>query len=369
MQIAVYLADQNPHRDRSLGITKMTRCLLGALAQREPGWRLVTIESASSFSFQAANVRRVGLPWRTDGPVRRLLADHLHACLIPAGVEPDIWYYPKGYLPFFTPRKGPRVVTIHDTIIQHYADHYPRQRSAVDYRYWIGLLAATLRHADMVLTVSETARSQIEEFCIRHRIAPKPVRVVYEASEYESVTPPAWAEKQDYVVHCASDAPHKKTGLLLAWWRELEQAGYPLPRLKLIGGAGAPVRRLADGLQSVEWVDFLEEPAFIQMLGHARALLLPSEIEGFGLPALEACLLGTPVCYAAGTSVAELLDPVMPAGKFSLADRATFVESLQCVLSLTASEMARVRADMCGRFSKERFAERTADAFREVVAG
>ena len=369
MQVAVYLADQNPHRDRSLGITKMTRCLLDALVRREPGWRFFTIESASSFSFQSANVRRVGLPWRTDGPVRRLMTDHLHACLIPAGVRPDIWYYPKGYLPFFTLRKGPRVVTIHDTIIQHYADHYPGQRSAMDYRYWLGLLAATLRHADMILTVSETARSQIEEFCCRYKIASKPVRVVYEASEYEALTPPDWTERQDYVVHCASDAPHKKTGLLLTWWRELEKAGHPLPQLKLVGAAGASVRRLTDGLKSVEWVGFLEEPAFIRMLARARALLLPSEIEGFGLPALEACLLGAPVCYAAGTSVGELLDPVLPAGKFSLADRATFVEALQRVLNLEAPEMARVRADMRDRFSKERFAERTATAFREVVAG
>ena len=43
-------------------------------------------------------------------------------------------------------------------------------------------------------------------------------------------------------------------------------------------------------------------------------LLLPSEIEGFGLPALEAYYLSTPVVYVRGTAVEEILGERSPGG-------------------------------------------------------
>ncbi len=367
MQLAVYLADQNPHRDRSLGITRMTQCLLGALHALRPEWQFACIESNSSATSGLGAAQRVLLPFATDGRLGRLVADHLHPYLVSRTLQPDLWYYPKGFLPRGPRRKGPRVITVHDTILAHYAEKYPGERSAVDYAYWLGMLEHSLRRADCVLTVSETARRQIETFAQHRGIKLGRISVTYEASEFEDADPPAWSSKGDYVVHCASPAPHKHTQRLLEWWAEIQSQGKALPVLKLTGKGNETARKIASTLHHVEWLGHLDDTDYFDTIGHARALLMPSEIEGFGLPALEACLMGTPVCYVEGTSIDEIMGPMLPQGRFSLQDGRSFFGALTQVLGMDADKMMLARESLRASYSKKQFAERTAAAFLQTV--
>ena len=63
---------------------------------------------------------------------------------------------------------------------------------------------------------------------------------------------------------------------------------------------------------------FLEDSALLSAYLKARALILPSEIEGFGLPALEAYYLGTPVCFVKALRWRKSSDVVTDKGGFSL---------------------------------------------------
>ena len=227
MKTIVYLADQNPHRDRSLGISNMTECLLKALSNNQR-LELHCLTSRSSVR-SPDSIHETVLPWRTDRMFNRLLTDHLHAL---ASTDADIFYYPKGYIGLLRPPFGKTVVTIHDTIIQHYADHYPEERSKFNYGYWIELTKHTIRKADHILTVSQNSKNQILSFCDRYNLIPPPIEVTFEATSYEEYFGQPVPKKEDHVVMLASKAPHKRVIETLETWCRL---GDQLPELHLIG--------------------------------------------------------------------------------------------------------------------------------------
>jgi glycosyltransferase involved in cell wall biosynthesis len=90
--------------------------------------------------------------------------------------------------------------------------------------------------------------------------------------------------------------------LLQAWRRMIEQLGDGAPTLVIIGQRGweaDSVLALLDepgafGGKVVELNDCSDEEAAGWIAG-ARALLMPSHVEGFGLPLIEAIVLGAPI--------------------------------------------------------------------------
>lgn len=359
LAVTFYCADQNPHRDRSLGITSYTRGLLTHL-QEKPGISLSAVTSRSSFTLPAG-VPEQKLPFRTDSMPGRLLADHLHPLF--ARSRGALWHYPKGFLPAMARTAAPTVCTVHDTILQHYADHYAQTRSRADFSYWIGLAKISISRADVLLTISESARAGIEAFCERHRLKLPPLYVTYQGVNLQR--PPAERPKGDYVLHLASPLPHKRTRWLCDVWRELQRADRNLPKLLLVGSADEQTLAVVSQMSGVEMRGAVQRDELAMLLAQARALLLPSEIEGFGLPAVEAYAAGTPVAYVKGTAVEEVLGGGA-AGGFHL-DPESFRAALDDVLSIVPSAVEQKAAELAQRFSWEGVVERTVAAYRTVA--
>lgn len=352
--IAFYLADQNPHRDRSLGITTITKTLMGGLAQL-PGYALSQIVSTSSFVLEDEKITKHILPWRTDNSkANRLLTDNLHPLFLNK-IPADIWLYPKGYLPYLTKPKGIVVGMMHDTLLQHYADKYPHFRSKLDLAYWMNILKSSIWKCDYVLTVSESAKKQITDVCDRYNIPRPIIHVTYEASEFESLEPSNFTDKDNYVIHLASEQPHKCTLPLLKIWKQLAETRKDLPALHLVGKICAESEALVATMSGIVRKSHLPEDVFVDEIRKAQALLFPSEYEGFGLPALEAYFLNTPVCFVEGTSVAEIMEKDVKAGEFSLGSFDSFKKALEDVLYLTPDEIAETREKLLDRFSKKRY--------------
>ena len=348
LQLRVYLADQNPKLGRSLGISRMTDVILRELAIR-PDLRLTGISSRSSIQMPDGT-RSTLVPWNTRARLARVLTDHLHP-LWRTGSRPDVYYFPKGFLPRLHRLCSPSVVTIHDTIIQYYSDHFPEWRTEIEYRYWASMLKHTLRHADRILTVSESAKAQIVTFMERHGIPDKEIHVTYEPCLYESHPQPANPPKANYVLHLGSREPHKRTGWLIREWVEAGKHRPDLPALHVVGKIPTDVEALALAAPNIVCLPFLNDDALRTQFSTAKALVLPSEIEGFGLPAIEAYYLGTPVCYTLGTSIEEVLKVATPHGGFSLEDPASLFDALEEVMRIPPDE---IRA--CGLKLRETYA-------------
>ncbi len=363
MRVAVYLADQNPHRDRSLGITSMTRSLLDELNKRKE-LQLTLISSKSSFGAVGRTETTRRLPFRTDHAIGRIISDMLHPIL--ARPASDLWYYPKGYLSLFSRPSVPLVGTMHDAILQHYADNYPETRTPRAFQYWIGVMKNSLRRFDSVMTVSHHAKTQLETFCDRHRIKSPPIHVTYESSSWEVHRARRWT-KRDEVVHLASSAPHKKTNHLLNMWFQLQREGHELPRLRLIGSLDDYGKQKLSELNLVSITSPLDDASLVEAVGSARALLLPSEIEGFGLPALEAYYVGTPVCFVSGTSVSEVVSDEGRFGAFELADTTSLFQAIDSALGQSSKQIESISDVLFSKFSNQVYADRVIETFSSVL--
>ena len=364
--ISAYLADQNPGYDRSFGISRMTLVVLNAL-RKKAGIGIEAIVSRTSQQAPGAigSVRR--LPWGTRNKFIRLLTDHIHPLCSQNGPPADVYYYPKGYLPLLSEFCHPSVVTIHDTIIQYDEDHYPKWRKPAEYAYWAMMLKHTLREADAIMTVSKTSERQIRSFMDRHGIPPKEIAVTYEPCLYESLPQPPPVEKSGYVIHLASTEPHKQTATLVRWWVAAQRQGRDLPILHLIGNVPKEVQPMLDDSSGIVRRPFLDDSELQEAYRNARALILPSEIEGFGLPALEAYYLGTPVCFVRGTSVEEVLAPATAKGVFSLENPDSLFAALEQVTAMDPEEIRNCGLKLRETYAAEKVADRMLAVFMKLA--
>ena len=363
LRVAVYLADQNPHRDRSLGITSMTRSLMSDLCTRAD-LQLTQITSRSSFQVDSTEIQTLQLPFRTDHAVGRLLADSAHKLMVRPNV--DLWYYPKGYVGKL-PTSMPTIGTMHDTIVQHYADHYPKLRSKRSYNYWIAQTQRSLKQFTRVMTVSQHAAGQLRSFCERYGIQPPRIDVTFEASSWETIRG-VEHEKLDQVVHFSSSTPHKRTNRLLLMWKQMQRAGAEHPELILIGKIDSEGQELCRSIKSVRHLPALDTKELQQEVARSRALILPSEIEGFGLPALEAYYVGTPVCYVRETSVAEVVLDPSRRGEFALDDSQSLRTAIDRVLGMSGDEVKEIGDRMYEKFAISKICDRMIDIMRDCVA-
>ena len=118
--------------------------------------------------------------------------------------------------------------------------------------------------------------------------------------------PPAGA----YFITVGTIEPRKNHALLLDVWENL---GPDAPMLLICGGRGwnndamfARLDKLGAEARVRELSD-LDDGALAALVQGANALLFPSHAEGFGLPAVEALMLGTPVICADIATFREIL--------------------------------------------------------------
>lgn len=212
------------------------------------------------------------------------------------------------------------MVMIHDLIPVSHPEFCrpgegPRHRSRV---------RAALTHAAGVVANSATTACELAAFAEREGLTPPPV-VAAPLGLEPLFAAPRWSPAaQPYFVCVGTLEARKNLAFLLTVWRRLgETMGAAAPRLALIGRHGWENEAVLDHLERspplqglVHHAADLSDAALARLMIGARAVLAPSAIEGFDLPALEALSLGVPVIasdiavHRELASGARLIDPL-----------------------------------------------------------
>ena len=280
----------------------------------------------------------------------------------------------------------PNIFTIHDIVPLRLPF-----ATEDDKKYHLGLIRALCRSADHIVTVSEHSRRDIirltgigeDRITNTYQAISLPERLLRRgddavAGELEALFGLGFGE---YFLFVGAIEPKKNVARLVD---AFAASGVDRP-LVIVGGLGWMYQ---DDLAKIDSEHFLAyelkdnsiKPRrrvrrlpyvpfdhLISLIRGARALLFPSLYEGFGLPALEAMALGTPVMASTAASLPEicgsaaaLVDP------YDLDKMAYVIRVLDSDREFRAECAAKGRL-RAREFSSERYLERLGDLYRRVI--
>jgi len=238
--------------------------------------------------------------------------------------RPDVVFFPATYTYFPIPPGVPGVVTVHDTIPERFP--HLTLPSASARLFWHLKTRLALWQCRVVLTVSDHAARSIvavmqvprERIRVTTEAPAQAYRPTPEEAQASAAVRAGVPERTPWFVYVGGFNPHKRVDTILRAHAAVAGACDPAPHLLLVGARSeafhgettkldAIVRNLGTG-PLVHWLGFVPDEALVPLVGGARALVLPSEAEGFGLPAVEAAACGTPVIATRESPLPELLE-------------------------------------------------------------
>lgn len=206
----------------------------------------------------------------------------------------DLMHFPYYSIPVFY--KKPFVITIHDLIINHYstgkASMLPKflyKGKRLAYKF---ILNRSANNARKIITVSNATKQEI----INHlKIDSDKIMVTYEGiddkiSNLKPQTSSLKPKSQKYFLYVGNAYPHKNLDRLLS---AFAQANLDV-KLVFVSRDDIFYQRLKEKVKELK---LIEDVVFLQNINdeelsnlykNALALVMPSLMEGFGLPALEA---------------------------------------------------------------------------------
>jgi glycosyltransferase involved in cell wall biosynthesis len=212
------------------------------------------------------------------------------------GLSADVVHSPT---PLVVPSKGARsIVTVCDLF---FLDHRHKTRAEIR-RDYAALVRAHVRKADAIVAISDTtARDVIGRLGVSEdRLSIIPAGVDPRFLIQVEDPPGAGVTEPPYVLTVATEEPRKNLPRLLEALAVLVARGWD-GGLRIAGGRGldSPLvdetverLRLSERVTRLGYVSSDELPALYR---RARAVVLPSVWEGFGLPLLEAMASGAPL--------------------------------------------------------------------------
>jgi glycosyltransferase involved in cell wall biosynthesis len=237
----------------------------------------------------------------------------------------DLLLFPTiySYTPVFSAAK--KLVMIHDVIAETYPQlTLPRTAARM---FWKIKTALGRMQANAIVTVSEYSRQCILE---RFRLSPDRVFTVGEASDPifrvlpEGATSARLASLglmcgSRLITYVGGFNPHKNLEALIASFALIAgQPAYGDVRMVMVGDYEKEVFHSYFGTISdlvtraairdrVVFTGFLPDEDLVVLLNRSELLVLPSLMEGFGLPAVEAAACGCPVVASKASPLPELL--------------------------------------------------------------
>ena len=314
------LADYRPALRERTGVGEYLHHLMAAYAKANPGDVAVFSSSwkdrprpglAAEMGVEVVDrripVRLLNWLWHRAGwpPVEHLAGqfDVIHAfhpLLIPA-------------------RRAAQVVTIHDLF---FLGHPENTRAEIRRDYPL-LTAQHARRADAIVTPSHHVKGLVSE-----RLG-VPADRIYVCSPGA----PSWrtlghgphVPSDGYLLFVGTLEPRKNLGALLDAYTVLLRMRTLVPKLVIAGRATPQASQWLAQIAApplaghIELLGYVSESAREQLFAGARALILPSLDEGFGLPVLEAMSAGVPVVVSNRGALPEVVgasgivvDPAQP---------------------------------------------------------
>ncbi len=223
--------------------------------------------------------------------------------------KPQIFLAPYNTAPLSMPRETKLISVVHDLVLLENLTDAPLRRRVID-AYRAILLIRAIKRSSLILTVSNFTANEIHK-----RYPSAKIRVIHctvDESWFirEKVVP--LDKRDDYILIVTSNRAHKNVPRALEAFARFKALAAPNNmKMRMVGVSssaamfGAMAKKLGIG-DSVLFEPFLSVEELQQKYRHASCVIIPSRMEGFGIPALEAMSSGTPLVCSNTWSLPEV---------------------------------------------------------------
>lgn len=233
-------------------------------------------------------------------------------------LKPDLVHFPHFNAPLLY--KGKFIVTIHDLIHQHFSMRRATTHGALVHKLkqvgYTKVFRNAVAKAEIILAPSEYVKKLLSK---EWGVDKEKIVVTYEAvdegilekshmSNFESllllkklgINPP-------YIFYVGNAHPHKNVEGLIRVFRDLREK-YPNLSLVLAGNDHYFWQRVKkeNNFEGIIYTGFVSDEQLVALYKNAKAFVLPSFEEGFGIPVLEAFATGCPVVSSNAGSLPEV---------------------------------------------------------------
>jgi len=298
------------------------------------------------------------LTYEVFGPKKLWVLTGLTRRLLFGKPKIDVLFSPTHYTPLVS--RTPTIVFLMDLAFERFGSEYFTTVDLTQLKRWTPMSVKKAKH---VLTISEFSKSEIVKF---YNTDPNKISVVYPSFNRDLYHGKVPKTKQSqvkkkygitgsYLLYIGTLQPRKNLSRLVEAFAELNR-----PRLKLVlgGKKGWFYQQIFDkvkdlGLEDrVIFTGFVPDEDLPALIKSSRSYVLPSLYEGFGMPAVEAQAVGTPVVASHISSLPEIVGSsgIYIDNPKSIDD---IVQALEKVLSLTPTQRQQIIED--GKENTKRF--------------
>lgn len=366
--------DIRPLLHPSSGIGRYAGALLEYLLKSDHQWFLYSDRKYDD-EFSSLNNVKVRCTDRLGASAWNLWASQVLFCRWAKQDRLDVFWSPRHHLPLLLPKSIRTVVTVHDLVSRR----FPQTMKAKNRVLEKLLMPPSLKRADRLIAVSRFTAGELS--VLYPQLAEK-TSLVYEAAFQQKIQAEQKKQLGDsealvlperYFLFVGTNEPRKNLDALLASYSQLLGRGTSIG-LVLVAGAGWGQQSVADQLQGaglndkVLHFENLDDSQLDQLYRQARALILPSHYEGFGLPVLESMACGVPVIVSNRGALPEV------AGEAGLVvdidDKGALTGAMERLSTddNLHGDLADKSLQRAKQFSWERAAAETLDILQSVIS-
>jgi glycosyltransferase involved in cell wall biosynthesis len=288
--------------------------------------------------------------------------------------KPDLFFSPTHYSPWLSPVK--RIVTIFDLSYLHFPEMF-KPKDLYQLTNWS---KQSIQKASQIITISQSSKKDIVK---TYHIDPKKVSVCYPGYNEELFHPVSdqsvikkildkYHIVGEYVLFIGTVQPRKNLKRLIQSFEKIDHL-----KLVVVGkihGEGRQAWQYEEILDlpkklniedRVIFTDFVPDEDMLYLLNGAKAFVLPSLWEGFGIPVVDAMACGVPVIVSNVSSLPEV------AGDAGLYVDPTSIDQIEQAIRLISTDkklytkLSKQAVIQARKFSWKKMARQVRDLFEK----
>lgn len=243
--------------------------------------------------------------YRVIGPSRMWTLFALPFHLYFDNLKLDIFFSPNHYLPYISP--FPAICSIMDLGFLHFSQQFTK-KDLYQLTSWTN---RAVHQASKIITISRFTKNEIIS---SYRVDPNLITIAYPGTSVpQNIPSKVIGIPSNYFLFLGTLKPSKNIPFLLTAFSQYLSTHPKTSTLVIAGKKGWLFNEIFTTVQrlklekNVIFTDYFTESQKWTLLKNARALIIPSLYEGFGIPAIEAMSVGTPVISSNAASLPEII--------------------------------------------------------------